>query len=401
MIRHVPMTAPDVLARRTERWFVHRGTPTMIEGYRFGTHVLPRMLPALAFVTLACLAWLVPLRTAGAGRWVLLGVVIAVTVAVWVVVRAFVRRLPRISRPTAVSVLTVFAAMPVAVPLLQLGVDGAVTPPGGPALGLLGFVVFFAAVFAVTAVATMYGVGALLRGAFGHALHDLRNSVRLLGRALPMMLFVTLFLFFTGELWQAMNTITWWRLALVVALFAAVTVLAAAARLRDEIGRVEQDLTPSWLATACRGTPLADVAIGELTPGPLHATPLGGHQTRNLLLMLAIRQLVQALVVGMALFAFFLVLGVLVVTPPIAEQWIGAAPAPSVLFPAVPVALLRNATLFAAFGSMYFAVTSMSDADHRRQFFAPIIDEVERTLAVRTVYLAVRAAAAQRGTATG
>lgn len=36
---------------------------------------------------------------------------------------------------------------------------------------------------------------------------------------------------------------------------------------------------------------------------------------------------------------------------------------------------------------MYFAITSMSDADHRRQFFAPIIDEIERTLAV---YLAVR-----------
>jgi hypothetical protein len=33
----------------------------------------------------------------------------------------------------------------------------------------------------------------------------------------------------------------------------------------------------------------------------------------------------------------------------------------------------------------------MSDADHRRQFFAPIIDEVERTLAVRAVYLAIRA----------
>jgi hypothetical protein len=39
---------------------------------------------------------------------------------------------------------------------------------------------------------------------------------------------------------------------------------------------------------------------------------------------------------------------------------------------------------------MYFAVTSMSDAEHRRQFFAPVIDEVERTLAVRAVYLAVR-----------
>ena len=42
------------------------------------------------------------------------------------------------------------------------------------------------------------------------------------------------------------------------------------------------------------------------------------------------------------------------------------------------------------FGSMYFSVTSMSDADHRRQFFAPIIDEIERILAVHATYLAVR-----------
>ena len=32
----------------------------------------------------------------------------------------------------------------------------------------------------------------------------------------------------------------------------------------------------------------------------------------------------------------------------------------------------------------------MTDADHRKQFFAPVIDDVERTLAVRAVYLAVR-----------
>ncbi len=47
-------------------------------------------------------------------------------------------------------------------------------------------------------------------------------------------------------------------------------------------------------------------------------------------------------------------------------------------------------TPVAAFGSMYFAITSMTDADHRKQFFAPVIDDVERTLVVRAVYLAVR-----------
>ncbi|MBP2326623.1 hypothetical protein JOF56_007008 [Kibdelosporangium banguiense] len=396
----MPYTASPALVRQTERWFVQDGTPTMIEGYSFGKHVLARMLPALAFVTLASLAWLVPLKSAGSGRWVLLAVVFAATVAVWLTIRLFVRRLPRFTRAATIAVLIAYAAMPVAVPLLQIAVDDDVTPPGGG--GLLGFVLFFAAVFAATLLATTYGLGTLLRRAIRHTIYDLRNSVHLLGRALPAMLFVTLFLFFTGELWQAMNRLTWWRLTLVVGLFAAVTVLAAAARLRTEIGRVEQDLSPPRLAAACKNTPLAKVPIDELTPdGPLRAVPLNGRQVRNLLLMLATRQLVQAVVVGLALFAFFLILGLIVVTPDTAEQWIGNPPAYSTLLPTMPVALLRNATLFAAFGSMYFAITSMSDADHREQFFAPIIDEIERTLTVRAVYLATQNISHNTGNSAG
>jgi len=360
----------------------------MIEGYGFVTHVLPRMLPALAFVALASLAWLVPLRAAGSARWVSLGVVVVATLAVRVAVTTLVRRLPRFSRGTTVAILAGYAAMPIAVPLLQLAVDGAVTPPGGRVVGLLGFVIFFAAVFAATLMATTYGLGALLRRAVRQASYDLRNSVRLLGRALPTLLFLTLFLFFTGELWQAMNRLAWWRLMLVVALFAAIAVLATAARLRDEIGRVEQDLSSPRLVAASQGTPLAEVPIDEVTAGPLEPIPLSGRQSRNLLLMLAIRQLVQASVVGIALFTVFLILGALVVGPETAEQWIGAPPAGSVLTD-VPVALLRIATLFGGFGSMYFVVTSMSDTEHRRQFFAPILDDIERILAVRALYLAV------------
>lgn len=389
--RPVPLTASRALVRQTERWFVRRGVPSMIEGYGFARHVLPRMLPSLTFVAIASLAWLVPFKATGAARWILLGAVLAAALAARAAIDAFVRRLPHFSRPTTIAILAAYAAMPVAVPLLQLAVDGAVTPPGGGVVGVLGFVIFFAAVFLGTLLATAYGLGPLLRRAIRHAVYDMRNSVRLQGRALPMLLFVTLFFFFTGELWQAMNRLAWWRLGLVVGLFAGLTVLAAAARLRDEIGRVEQDLSPPRLSSACQRTPLADIPIEDVAPdGPLRAVPLTARQVANLLLMLAIRQLVQAAVVGVALFAFFLVLGVLVVSPQTAEQWIGEAPVHSAVLPALPVALLRNATLLAGFGSMYFAVTSMSDADHRREFFAPILDEIERTLAVRAVYLVVR-----------
>jgi hypothetical protein len=394
----VPFTVPPAQLRWTERWFVRHGTPTMIEGYGFPGHVLPRMLPVLGLGTVAGLAWLVLTGTVGSWRWAVLAGVVVVATAVWVSISAHVRRRHRASRTTTVAVLAAYAATPVAVPLLQVAVDGTVTPPGVTGVGLPELVLLFAAAFGSTLLATTYGVGTLLRRALRHAVDDLRNSVHLLGRALPGMLFVTLFLFFTGELWQAMNRLGWERLALVVTLFGAVTVLAAAARLRDEIGRVEQDLSPPRLAAAARETPLAGLPFDELTPGGhLRATPLSGRQERNLLLVLATRQLVQAAVVGLALFAFFIVLGVLVVVPETAEQWIGAPPVHSALVPGIPVAMLRTATLFAAFGSMYFAVTSMSDADHRQQFFAPIIDEIERTLAVRAVYLAVHHAAEPGG----
>lgn len=48
---------------------------------------------------------------------------------------------------------------------------------------------------------------------------------------------------------------------------------------------------------------------------------------------------------GLALFAFFVLLGLIVVTPAITGQWIGAPPALSLL--GVPSVMSRNATLFA------------------------------------------------------
>jgi hypothetical protein len=261
---------------------------------------------------------------------------------------------------------------------------GAENPKAELWINALWFIAFFGVAFVATMLATTYGLGALLKAAIRHVIADLRNSVALLGRALPPMLFVTLFLFFTGELWQAMNKLLWPRVSLIVLLFAAITVLAAAARLRDEIGRVEQDLRPEILHGACKGTPLSGVEITE----PLQPKRLNGRQGRNLLVMLAIRQLVQAAVVGLALFAFFVVLGLIVVTPEIAEKWIGETVNYGWL--GLPSAMLRNATLFAAFGSMYFSVISMSDAEHRQRFFAPVLEKVERTLEVRAVYLKVR-----------
>src|SRR5687767_10893601 len=99
--------APETLVRRTEQWFVRQGAPTMIEGYGFRSHVLPRMLPALTFVAVGSLAWLVLLQSTGLSKWVLLGVIVAVMVSAWIVLSLFVRRLPSFSRQTTIVLLTV------------------------------------------------------------------------------------------------------------------------------------------------------------------------------------------------------------------------------------------------------------------------------------------------------
>lgn len=315
-----------LIIRGTERWFVRQGVPNLVAGYGFRSHVLPRMVPFLGPAAL----------------------VVAAAAVVFVVV----------ARPG----------------------------PAGVLLTGLVAVVGFVGVAALSALATAYGVVPLVVQAARHAVADMRGSLRLQGRALPTLLFVTFFLFFTGELWQLMNHLAWGRLVLVLALFAAVTVLATAARLRREVDRVEHDLNPDRLAQACVGTPLQGRSPGAVaTPAPL--TP---RQETNLLLVLAARQLVQAAVVGLGLFAFFVVLGAIVVDNTVAATWIGAEPHRSALLPWLPSALFRAAALLAGFASMYFAITTMTQTEHRQEFFEPVIGDVERMLAVRAVYLDLR-----------
>jgi hypothetical protein len=392
----------DVLVRRTERWFIRQGVPHLIANYGFRSHMLPRMLPFLAatIVVSVLLALLGANTRPGFGVVVVAGLVVVALLGLpWILARLG-RQLPRLSRRGAVAVLVAYALTPLLIPLLLFGAYGrtdrtlGIGPPGAPtgqliAVTALVLAVAFIATFALAWFVTAYGVVSLAARAIPHALSDMRGSRQLQGRALPTLLFVTFFLFFTGELWQLMNRLSWGRLVLVLALFAAVTVLATSARLRGEIERVEHDLSDQRLAAACAGTPLAAL---KSMPHPPPPPPLTARQETNLLLVLATRQLIQAAVVGLGLFLFFVVLGLIIVERETAEVWIGAEPQRSALFPLVPAALPRAAALLAGFGSMYFAITAMTQEGYRHEFFEPVISDVERTLAVRAVYLDLRSA---------
>ncbi len=318
-----PILMDDDLTRATERWFIRQGVPNLVAGYGLRTHVLPRTVPFLV--------------------------------------------------PAAVLVATWAGAY----------VEATGPGPAGVLATVLVAVAGYAALVTASIWATAYGLLPLALRAARHAVADMRGSARLQGRALPTLLFVTFFLFFTGELWQLMDHLAWGRLVLVLALFAAVTVLATSARLRSEVERIEHDLTPSRLVDACEGTPLAGHVPATVTP----PAPITRRQETNLLLALAVRQLVQAAVVGLGLFAFFVVFGAIVLDDSVVGSWIGGQPERSLVLPWLPGALLRAAALLAGFASMYFAITTMTQPEQRQEFFTKVVDELERTLAVRAVYL--------------
>ena len=231
-------TVSASVIRRTENWLIRRGMPLLIADYSFSSHILPRMVPFLALVSATGLLWPLRVELSPVGRFVAVAAVLVGGVAAGILLNRF-RRLPVFPRRAVILVLVTYGAMPVLIPLLDLAVSRTVASPDvgageitegrtGFLWAVVGFAVIFVALFEAARLTTLYGILPLLARSVRNAWQDLRNTLRLQSRALPMLLFVTLFFFFTGELWQAMNRLTWWRLVLVLALFAGVTVLAAA-----------------------------------------------------------------------------------------------------------------------------------------------------------------------------
>jgi hypothetical protein len=100
------------------------------------------------------------------------------------------------------------------------------------------------------------------------------------------------------------------------------------------------------------------------------------------------------LVVTVVLFGFFVVLGLLTVTPEVIRSWTGRAGAEVVTFDLlgrqVPLTeeLLKVSAFLAAFSGLYFSVVLVTDATYRQEFFDEVLADIRRTFAVRVAYLA-------------
>ncbi len=256
----------------------------------------------------------------------------------------------------------------------------------------------------------VWGVTAALLVVVGYALFALRARViagwavrRTLGslgqlfplvtRALPLLLLFITFLFINAEVWEVASRLDGSVMWLTVALFTAITVAFLLARLPEELQVFDDELDVERVVAGCRGTPMEQWAAAhdQETAQVMAQEELAGLQKVNLVLMLLIAQIVQVLLLSLAVFGFFVVFGLLVMEPEVIRNWTGDELRSVPFFERANMELLQVSVFLAAFSGLYFTVYAVTDEVYRRQFFTSIVRELERAVSVRVAYRALRA----------
>jgi hypothetical protein len=198
-------------------------------------------------------------------------------------------------------------------------------------------------------------------------------------RAVPLLLFFSLVIFFTIEFWQVFTAtgegIYWTAIGMFVLLGTGFLSVRLPGVVREIQG---------------------DSSVGDV--------PLRRRERSNLAAVALISESLQVLFVSAAVWVFYVVLGTLLVPADLRISWLGH-PGTVVweiaLFRErvqVTWELLRVATGVAAFAGLYYAVAILVDSAYRDQFVDALSGELRATFERRSEYLELLRHGSQRRT---
>jgi hypothetical protein len=342
-----------------ERSFRRAGLPTFIRGYS-ARQAFAKALPLL---TVVFVVEILNALNRAFGFWTNVGFLaggIAISFGM-IGMLNLVRGQPFVSVPRRVGVpeMIVFVLVPSVLPLLFGGQtrSAVVTLIGNSALlGLVYLVLGFGAV-------------SILEWAGRRFLSLFAASLSVLVRALSLLLFFLLVIFFTTETWQIWTVPEIPKFIAAAGLFVLLAAAFLLLRLPGSVRGLESD--------------------AELGGEELSRT-----QRVNVGLVLFLSQFLQVVFVATAVWLFFVVFGSLLVSAGVREAWLGTQGDPLVRFPflgdtwvVITVELLRVATGMASFAALYYAVATQLDEAYRDEVIEQVAAQMKESFARRADYL--------------
>ena len=378
----------------TEAWFIRRGLPQFVDSYDTRRDVWTRAQPYLtAILVLELIPYAMVAFLPGGSLTPLLGALVVAVVLGCYALWSKWRRGFWFAPPNRVGwpFLIFFVLAPtggaialVAFPAADFGpitwVDVAVS--------VAIQVVILAAAYLITRFAVCPMLWWAIRQTFVH-LGDLYTVAT---KALPLLLIVMLVLFVNSEMWQMAGTLSAGLLWSSVGILLVLGVLVTFDRTRTQIRDLDYSSSPDQVRSSCVGTPLEPIARElELPPEP---TPLRLRERGNLIAAAMVTQLIQAAVLGFAVWLFFLIFGTVTISLSLQETWL-AGLVPTDLFISVGEdrgvtrALFRVATFIAGFAAFYTTIYAATDDTYRRSFATDAGAELQQAIDVHRVYAVV------------
>jgi hypothetical protein len=243
--------------------------------------------------------------------------------------------------------------------------------------------------------ATTLRMTAMARWAVARTFKSLGLLFPLVTRALPLLLVFVMFLFINAEVWEVGAALDGGVLWVTVMLFAGLAVGFLLARLPEELDAVDDEVEAERLLALTRRTPLREAATRLVEEGEdryrlAEDASVKGFQKANLVVVLLVAQIVQVLLLSLSVLLFFIAFGAVAMRHEVVGGWIGDQQLHEWGIGYLSTELVQVSVFLAAFSGMYFTVAAITDEVYRQQFFTSITRELERAVAARAVYHALK-----------
>ena len=348
-----------------ERRFRRAGLPLLTEDYSVATDVFNRAFPLLALVFVAELLGALNLDWSPVANVAAVAGAVGFAVGgVALVNRLRGRRMLAVPEDLGPFELAGFVLIPALLPLIF---NGQATSAVVTLLGNL-------ALLALVALSFGFGIGSIVLWALRRMAGQLALSLTLLARAIPLLLLFAIVLFINTEMWQVFGHMRDGTLVAVALLIALVATTFLGARIPREVELLEASVRDDGR----------------------HSPPLRRAQRANVGLVLLISHGLQALVVTLAVTAFFVAFGMLVIDREVQEAWTadGGERLLSTTVLGVPlrltVELVRVAAAIGLVSGLYYAISVLMDGGYREEFLGELTEDMRQTFADRADYLALR-----------